>query len=64
MELSNALIYGDRLCCGSSEVADATLVLSTSSSTSPWLKKVSVLFLNIYKLEASSSNSEHFITSV
>ncbi|KAF3570204.1 hypothetical protein F2Q69_00063658 [Brassica cretica] len=25
MELSNALIYGDRLCCGSAEVANATL---------------------------------------
>lgn len=47
MELSNALIYGDRLCCGSAEVANATLKLSTSSSNSSWLKKVSVLFLNI-----------------
>lgn len=45
MELSNALIYGDRLCCGSAEVANATLKLSTSSSDSSWLKKVSVLFL-------------------
>lgn len=47
MELSNALIYGDRLCCGSAEVANATLVLSTSSSNSPWLRKVSVLFLYV-----------------
>lgn len=50
MELSNALIYGDRLCCGSAEVANATLTLSTSTSNSLWLKKVSVLFLNILKI--------------
>ena len=49
MELSNALIYGDRLCCGSAEVANATLVLSTSSSNLPWLRKVSVL-LSLYVL--------------
>ncbi|ESQ35991.1 hypothetical protein EUTSA_v10006571mg [Eutrema salsugineum] len=51
MELSNALIYGDRLCCGSAEVANATLVLSTFSSTSSWLRKVleptrTVVFIN------------------
>lgn len=51
MELSNALIYGDRLCCGSAEVANATLVLSTSTSNSPWLRKVSVLFLILIRLQ-------------
>lgn len=42
MELSNALIYGDRLRCGSPDVANAKLeyTTSTSSSSSSWLKKV------------------------
>lgn len=41
MELSNALIYGDRLRCGSPDVANAKLEYTTStSSSSSWLKKV------------------------
>ncbi|KAF9625151.1 hypothetical protein IFM89_019365 [Coptis chinensis] len=57
MELSNALIYGNRLHCGSSEIASAKLkFLSTLYSTS-WLKEVldpnrSVVFVNTDMLSA------------
>lgn len=40
MELSNALIYGDRLRCGSAETANAKLELSSSKLCSSWLKEV------------------------
>ncbi|CAK7349266.1 unnamed protein product [Dovyalis caffra] len=39
MELSNALIYGDRLRCGSSEIANARLKFSSLQSCSSWLKE-------------------------
>ncbi|GAB2270734.1 DNA replication ATP-dependent helicase/nuclease jhs1 [Dionaea muscipula] len=45
MDLANALIYGDRLQCGSTEVANAMLKFSTSLSIPSWLKQV----LNAYK---------------
>lgn len=44
MELSNALIYGDRLSCGSDEIANAKIKVSDLSSCSPWLKEVRSLF--------------------
>jgi DNA replication ATP-dependent helicase Dna2 len=44
MELSNALIYGDRLCCGSSEIASAKLSLSSLKSCSSWLREVKAFF--------------------
>ncbi|CAK9170418.1 unnamed protein product [Ilex paraguariensis] len=40
MELSNALIYGNRLRCGSSEIEDAKLKYTSSASLSSWLKEV------------------------
>ncbi|KAH7849649.1 hypothetical protein Vadar_020933 [Vaccinium darrowii] len=40
MELSNALIYGNRLHCGSSEVENAKLNYTSSKYVSPWLKEV------------------------
>ncbi|XP_040995352.1 DNA replication ATP-dependent helicase/nuclease JHS1 [Juglans microcarpa x Juglans regia] len=40
MELSNTLIYGDRLRCGSSEIANARLGLSGLKSCSSWLEEV------------------------
>lgn len=40
MELSNALIYGNRLCCGSTEVANAKLEYTSSTTSSSWLKTV------------------------
>nr|XP_043625334.1 DNA replication ATP-dependent helicase/nuclease JHS1 [Erigeron canadensis] len=51
MELSNALIYGDRLRCGSPDVANAKLEYTRSTSCSSWLKKVldplnQVIFIN------------------
>nr|GEY09077.1 DNA replication ATP-dependent helicase/nuclease DNA2 [Tanacetum cinerariifolium] len=51
MELSNALIYGDRLRCGSTDVANAKLEYTSSTSLSSWLKKVldplrQVIFIN------------------
>jgi len=44
MELSNALIYGDRLRCGSEETANAKLEFSGLKLSSSWLKEVSDLF--------------------
>lgn len=40
MELSNALMYGDRVSCGSPDVANAKLEYTSSTSLSSWLKKV------------------------
>ncbi|KAL2337269.1 hypothetical protein Fmac_011715 [Flemingia macrophylla] len=40
MDLSNALIYGDRLRCGSFEVANAKLEFSALSCGMPWLEDV------------------------
>ncbi|CAM8904527.1 unnamed protein product [Rhodiola kirilowii] len=57
MELSNALIYGNRLRCGSPEVASARLEFSTSKLTLGWLRKVldrdrPVIFINTDLLPA------------
>lgn len=40
MELSNTLIYGNRLRCGSSEVENAKLTYSCSITGPPWMKEV------------------------
>ncbi|KAH9297337.1 hypothetical protein KI387_029019, partial [Taxus chinensis] len=40
MKLSNALIYGNRLRCGSSAVADARLEIKGVPKQSPWLREV------------------------
>lgn len=58
MELSNALIYGNRLRCGSSEIADAKLEYLSNEPVALWLKEVnlsykylrSVLKLYVYSL--------------
>ncbi|XP_044494174.1 DNA replication ATP-dependent helicase/nuclease JHS1 isoform X2 [Mangifera indica] len=57
MELSNALIYGDRLRCGSPEIADAKIEVSNLKSCSSWLKEVlnpsrPVIFINSDMLAA------------
>lgn len=44
MELANTLIYGNRLRCGSSEIANSTLKLSSSKYISPWLEEVGNIF--------------------
>jgi DNA replication ATP-dependent helicase Dna2 len=43
MELSNALIYGNRLCCGSLEIANAKLKFSGRESVQLKLREV-ILF--------------------
>ena len=45
MKLSNALIYGDRLRCGSPHVEYAKLKLLNGRPTSSWLKKVNEKFV-------------------
>lgn len=57
MELSNALIYGDKLSCGSDEIANAKIKVSDLSSCSPWLKEAlnpcrPVIFVNTDMLPA------------
>lgn len=47
MELSNALIYGNRLRCGSPEIANAKLQFSSTETISVWLKEVILVFLTI-----------------
>lgn len=43
MDLSNALIYGDRLRCGTSEIANAKLEFSGLNCSLPWLENVRIL---------------------
>ncbi|KAA8525629.1 hypothetical protein F0562_007489 [Nyssa sinensis] len=57
MELSNSLIYDNRLRCGSTEVENAKLKCRTLKSVSPWLKEVlnpyrPVIFINTDMLPA------------
>ncbi|KAF3447603.1 hypothetical protein FNV43_RR12790 [Rhamnella rubrinervis] len=57
MELSNALIYGDKLRCGSSDIADSKLKFSSLNSVSSWLKEIlnpsrPVIFVNTDMLPA------------
>ncbi|KAJ4727342.1 DNA replication ATP-dependent helicase Dna2 [Melia azedarach] len=60
MQLSNALIYGDRLHCGSPEIANAKIKISNLNSYSSWLKEVldpsrPVIFVNTDMLPAYES---------
>ncbi|KAG0498633.1 hypothetical protein HPP92_003324 [Vanilla planifolia] len=57
MELSNLLIYGNRLRCGSPEIADAKIKLSLAEPITAWIKEVldpnkSVIFINTDNLLA------------
>ncbi|KAL1535834.1 DNA helicase [Salvia divinorum] len=61
MELSNALIYGNRLRCGSTEVENAKLKYMSSASSPAWLIKVldpnqPAIFINTDLLPAYESN--------
>lgn len=47
MQLSNALIYGDRLRCGSSDVANAKLNFAKEKLYSSWLKEVNFSLLKL-----------------
>lgn len=46
MELSNTLIYGNRLTCGSGEVANARLNISNVKSFPSWLNEVMIFLLD------------------
>lgn len=50
MDLSNALIYGDRLRCGSSEIADAKLEFTGFKCGVPWLENVRLFFSSEFSL--------------
>ncbi|KAM7277423.1 hypothetical protein ACFE04_019289 [Oxalis oulophora] len=68
MELSNALIYGNRLRCGSPEVANATLRFSTTLSCSTWLSKVlnpskPVIFVNTDTLPAYETSEQKTVNN-
>ncbi|KAK6140588.1 hypothetical protein DH2020_025671 [Rehmannia glutinosa] len=61
MELSNALIYGNRLRCGSAEIENAKLKYRFSASASAWMMKVlnpnqPVIFINTDLLPAYETN--------
>ncbi|KAF7844965.1 DNA replication ATP-dependent helicase/nuclease DNA2 isoform X1 [Senna tora] len=63
MDLSNALIYGDRLRCGSSEIANAKLEFVSLQCGLPWLKNVlnpgrPVIFINTDKLPALEAREQ------
>jgi len=47
MQLSNALIYGDRLRCGSTDVANAKLNFAKENLYSSWLKVVTSVYYNL-----------------
>lgn len=69
MQLANALIYGDRLQCGSSDVANAKLImLSNSKPLQPWLEEVldssrAVIFINTGTEFSSRSSLDRYILS-
>ncbi|KAL0380004.1 UNVERIFIED_CONTAM: DNA replication ATP-dependent helicase/nuclease JHS1 [Sesamum angustifolium] len=61
MELSNALIYGNRLRCGSTEIENAKLKYRSSASAPAWLMEVlnpnkPVIFINTDLLAAYETN--------
>ncbi|XP_027113474.2 DNA replication ATP-dependent helicase/nuclease JHS1-like [Coffea arabica] len=68
MELSNALIYGNRLQCGSAEIANAQLIYPCPSSTPEWLNEAlnperPVIFINTDFLEAHESNESKAVNN-
>ncbi|KAK8672375.1 hypothetical protein V6N13_110747 [Hibiscus sabdariffa] len=68
MELSNALIYGDRLRCGSPEIANAKLKFTKPISCSPWVKAVlnpsqPVIFVNTDMLPALEAREQRTVNN-
>ncbi|XP_031092095.1 DNA replication ATP-dependent helicase/nuclease JHS1 isoform X1 [Ipomoea triloba] len=68
MELSNTLIYGNRLRCGSSEVENAKLTYSCSIAGPPWMKEVMnpnkpVIFINTDLLLAFETNDRKSLSN-
>ncbi|XP_020229292.1 DNA replication ATP-dependent helicase/nuclease DNA2 isoform X2 [Cajanus cajan] len=68
MDLSNALIYGDRLRCGSFEVANAKLEFSGLSCGLPWLEDVlnprrPVIFIDTDNLPALEARDQKAVNN-
>ncbi|KAK7350768.1 hypothetical protein VNO77_09705 [Canavalia gladiata] len=68
MDLSNTLIYGDRLRCGSSEVANAKLEFSGLNCGLPWLEDVlnprrPVIFIDTDKLPALEERDQKIVNN-
>ncbi|KAL6130481.1 hypothetical protein ACLB2K_068860 [Fragaria x ananassa] len=68
MELSNALIYGDRLRCGSPEIANAKLNFSSWKFHSLWIKEVlnpskPVIFINTDALPAFEAKDHKIVNN-
>ncbi|KAK7256275.1 hypothetical protein RIF29_29716 [Crotalaria pallida] len=68
MDLSNALIYGDRLRCGSSEIADAKLEFSGLKCGFPWLEDVlspgrPVIFIDTDMVPAFETKDQKIINN-
>ncbi|GFP90454.1 DNA replication ATP-dependent helicase/nuclease dna2 [Phtheirospermum japonicum] len=69
MELSNALIYGNRLRCGSTEIENAKLKYNNTCSASAWLMEQvlnpnqPVIFINTDFLPAYESNDRKAINN-
>ncbi|TYH76445.1 hypothetical protein ES332_D04G086400v1 [Gossypium tomentosum] len=68
MELSNALIYGDRLHCGSPEIANAKLKFTKPIACSSWLKIVlnpskPVIFVNTDMLPALEARDQKTVNN-
>ncbi|KAK1273977.1 hypothetical protein QJS04_geneDACA012087 [Acorus gramineus] len=68
MELSNALIYGNRLRCGSPEVENAKLSFSKEMPVTSWLRKVMdpnkpVVFINTDMLPAPEMKEQKSVNN-
>lgn len=68
MDLSNTLIYGNRLRCGSSEIANAQLNLSFVNPIDPWLQEIldpkkPVIFINTDSLSAFESRHDKIVNN-
>ncbi|CAI8612315.1 unnamed protein product [Vicia faba] len=68
MDLSNVLIYGDRLRCGSSEIANAKLEFSGLSCCLPWLEDVlnpgrPVIFIDTDMLPALEERDQKVVNN-
>ncbi|XP_073222002.1 DNA replication ATP-dependent helicase/nuclease JHS1 isoform X2 [Cicer arietinum] len=68
MELSNALIYGDRLRCGSIEIANAKLEFSGLNCCFPWLEDVlnpgrPVIFIDTDMLPALEERDQKIVNN-
>ncbi|XP_028230377.1 DNA replication ATP-dependent helicase/nuclease DNA2-like [Glycine soja] len=68
LDLSNALIYGDRLRCGSFEAANAKLEFSGLNCGLPWLEDVlnprrPVIFIDTDKLAALEARDQKIVNN-